>query len=171
MESSSPGDGEVVKEELKEITLTFGGKLEQGSTFTVQNSGGEQVAVENITIADNQLVGTLSSPLENGQHYVKWDIIGADGHPISGNFSFTVELPVSEAPAEETTQEEQVEKQDDTNEEVQSNVEETDVETTNEEKTEEAGQSNGSSDAMPIIIGVLIVIILVSAFFMLRRKK
>ncbi|MGE7665357.1 copper resistance CopC family protein [Ureibacillus composti] len=166
MESSSPGDGEVVKEELKEITLTFGGKLEQGSTFTVQNSGGDQVAVENITITDNQLVGTLSSPLENGQHYVKWDIIGADGHPISGNFSFTVELPVSETPAEETTQE-----QDDPNKEVQPNVEETDVETTNGEKTEETEPSNVSSNALPIIIGALIVIILVSAFFMMRRKK
>ncbi|MFJ8236536.1 copper resistance protein CopC [Ureibacillus sp. NPDC094379] len=167
MESSSPGDGEVITEELQEITLTFGGKLEQGSTFTVQNSSGEQVSVEKITIADNQLVGTLSSPLENGPHNVNWDIIGADGHPISGNFSFTVELPVSEAPAEETTQEEQIDTQDNTNEEVQSNIEET----TNGEKTEEAEQSNDSSSTMPIIIGVLIVIILVSAFFMMRRKK
>lgn len=101
---------------------------------------------------------------------MKWDIIGADGHPISGNFSFTVELPTSEAPAEATTQEEQVDTQDNVNEKVQSNVEKTDVETTNGEKTE-AEQSNDSSNALPIIIGVLIIIVLVSAFFMMRRKK
>ena len=40
---------------------------------------------------------------------MKWKIIGADGHPIEGEFSFSVDVPVTEAPAEE-----QVETQEET---------------------------------------------------------
>ena len=46
--------------------------------------------------------GPLSfNPLENGKYKVEWKIIGADGHPINGEFSFSVNMPDTETPTEE----------------------------------------------------------------------
>ena len=33
-------------------------------------------------------------PLKNGNYIVDWKIIGTDGHPIEGTFSFSVEVPM-----------------------------------------------------------------------------
>ena len=65
LESSSPQNGDIVNEELQQITLTFEAKIEQGSTFELQNSNGDSIPVENISISENQMVGNFSNPLEN----------------------------------------------------------------------------------------------------------
>ena len=108
LESSTPQNGDVINEELQQITLTFEGKVEQGSKFELQNSTGESIPIENIALSENQIAGNFSNPLENGEYLVIWNIIGADGHPIEGEFSFSVDVPVIEAPAKEQvkTQEE-----------------------------------------------------------------
>ena len=43
LESYTPQNGDIVNEELKQITLTFEGKVEQGSTFELQNSTGKSL--------------------------------------------------------------------------------------------------------------------------------
>ena len=176
LESSTPQNGDIVNEELKQITLTFEGKVEQSSTFELQNSTGESIPVENISLSENQIVGNLSNPLENGEYQVNWNIIGADGHPIEGEFSFSVDVPVTGAPAEEPTEtstDDQVETQEEAQEGTieQSNVDETEVDTTNEASEEEFEQNESSSNVMPIIIGILIVIVIGSFLFMKKRKK
>ena len=175
LESSTPQDGQIITEELQEITLTFEGKIENSSTFTLQNSTGEEISAE-ISLAENQMFGKLSNPLENGKYQVHWSIIGADGHPIEGNVSFSVELPVTGAPAEEPTEtstDDQVETQEEAQEGTieQSNVDESEVDTTNEANKEEIEQNESSSNVMPIIIGILIVIVIGSFLFMMKRKK
>ena len=94
LETSSPQDGEVIKEELREISLTFETKIEQGSTFELKNSNGNSIVVDEIVLNENKMVGNFSNPLENGEYQVNWNIIGADGHPIEGEFSFSVEVPL-----------------------------------------------------------------------------
>lgn len=164
LESSSPQNGDIIKEELKQITLTFETKIEQGSTFELQNLIGETLSVENITLSENQLVGTFSNPLENGEYQVNWKIIGADGHLIEGEFSFTVDLPVTEALAEE-----QVKTQEET--QSQPKVAEKEDATVNEVKVEEIQQNKLPSYVIPSIIGVLIIIVMGSFLLMMKRKK
>ena len=86
LESSLPQNGETITEELKQVTLTFESKIEQGSTLEVQNSSGEAIPIDNISLSDNQMTGNLLDSLQNGDYQVNWNIIGADGHPIEGNF-------------------------------------------------------------------------------------
>ena len=164
LESSTPQNGDIVNEELKQITLTFEGKVEQGSTFELQNSTGQSIPLENISLSENQIVGNFANPLENGEYLVNWKVIGADGHPIEGEFSFSVDVPVTEAPAEE-----QVETQEET--QPQAKVEEKEVDTVNEAKDEQIQQSKMPSYVIPTIIGILMVIVVGSFLLILKRKK
>ncbi|MET3657352.1 copper resistance CopC family protein [Sporosarcina psychrophila] len=160
LETSSPEDGEVVTEEMREIALTYEGKIEQGGKLEVSNSNGQSIPVEDISIADTQMTGTFTNALENGDYTVVWNIIGADGHPIAGEFSFTVDVPVSET-AVENESEAEANSQD-------VNQDETPLENVEDTKTNE--QSQLPSYLIPVIVIVLIAII-VGIFVGLRRKK
>jgi len=163
LESSTPQNGEVITENLQNITLTFEGKLENGSTFTVKNSN-EEILPTEISLAENLLIGTLSSPLENGEYQIHWSIIGADGHPIEGDLSFSVNVPVTETPAEES--EETPEESHD-----HQNVDTPEEDTANEVIEEDSNQNEASSYVVPVIIGLLIVIVIGSFIFLMKRKK
>ncbi|MFJ8245935.1 copper resistance protein CopC [Peribacillus asahii] len=166
--SSSPKDGQVVTEKLREITLNFEGKIEQGSKFELSNTQGQSIPVENISIDEGEMTGNLANPLENGEYLVNWNIIGADGHPIDGEFSFTVNVSGSETPAEPTNETEQPVQEEATNEHEHEH-EQTDEQLASEE-TEETEESQLPSYLIPAIIIVLIVLI-IGTFFGLRRKK
>ena len=158
LEVSSPENGEVITEELREISLTFEGKVEQGSAFELSNANGQSIPVEEISIDETQMTGTLPSVLENGDYTVVWNIIGADGHPIAGEFSFSVNVPVAE---------QQTESEDETISQAASQ-DETQLENVENTKVDEKGQS--PSYLMPVIV-ILLIIIIVGIFVALRRKK
>ncbi|WP_342539501.1 copper resistance CopC family protein [Sporosarcina sp. FSL K6-1540] len=162
LETSSPEDGEVVTEEMREIALTYEGKIEQGGTLEVSNSNGQSIPVEDISIADTQMTGTFTNALENGDYTVVWNIIGADGHPIAGEFSFTVDVPVSETAVENESEAEAEANSQDVNQD------ETPLENVEDTKTNE--QSQLPSYLIPVIVIVLIAIIM-GIFVGLRRKK
>ena len=88
---TNPADGEVVTEPLQEITIEFDGGIEQGSFIDVTTTSGEEIDVQDIIIGDGVLTGTLAEPLQNDVYQVNWSIISADGHPLEGEFTFTVE--------------------------------------------------------------------------------
>ncbi|QFG01275.1 LPXTG cell wall anchor domain-containing protein [Psychrobacillus glaciei] len=152
LEDSNPANGEVVTEQLNEITLTFEGKLEQSSTFELKNSTGETIPVDNITIDEEKLAGTLSTPLDNGNYEINWNIVGVDGHQIEGDIPFTVEVAASE-------------KQED-GEKIEQATPPT-AKPTTVEQTEEV---KSSSNVVPFVVVGLIVII-GGVFLLLRRKK
>ncbi|MGG3805137.1 copper resistance CopC family protein [Metabacillus fastidiosus] len=164
LESSSPQNGEVITKELQQITLTFETKIEQNSTFNLQTSSGESIPIENIQLSGNQLVGNFSKPLENGDYQVEWKIIGVDGHPIDGKFSFSVSLPVAEAPVEE-------QEKPQTQPNVEKNTDQN-TGTVNETEEKDAQLDNSQSNILiPVIIGVLVVIVIGGFFLVLRKKK
>lgn len=153
LESSTPSNGQVIQEELKDITLTFEGKIEQGSSFEVRSTDGATISVDNISINDGQMTGTLSNALENGDYEVIWNIVGADGHPIEGSIPFTVEVATATTPVDEDIVE--------------------DAETIAAPSTDQAEQVDEvqtTSDKITIVIIALIVVV-VAAFFWLRRKN
>ena len=161
LEATSPQNEEVVKEELQEISLTFETKVEQGSTFELNDSNGDSIPVDNISLNENIMVGNLSSPMENGSYLVTWKIIGADGHPIEGEFSFSVELPNSESPTVENNE---------VKEETPVQTQENETEKAVELETEPE-QDKFINTLLPSIIGVLIVIVIGSFIWLMRRKK
>ena len=167
IESSSPQSGEVLNAELKEITLTFEGKIEKSSTFTLQNAAGEAIPVDNITVAGAVLTGSLFTTLESGEYLINWDIIGADGHLINGEVPFTVGVPVVETTENTETGTVDIEV---TDAELVIDTEETES-AVEEDSTGNEPAENSSSYLFPSLIGVLILIVVGSFIFIAKRKQ
>lgn len=154
MTSSSPKDGETVTKQLDEISLSFGGKIEKGSSIEVTEKDGQKIAIEKIDINNETLTATFEQPLENNEYTVDWDVISGDGHPLDGDFSFTVDAPEVEATTteEKTTEEKAAEKQ----------------ETTTKEKSEDV--TSPSKGMLISVFGGIIVIVAAGLFFLFRKK-
>ncbi|MDZ5474177.1 copper resistance protein CopC [Bacillus sp. 31A1R] len=161
IKSSSPQDKEIIHEELKEVTITFDTKLEQNSVFELQKSDGSSVPVEKYLLSENKMVAAFSNPLDNGEYQVTWKIIGADGHPIDGVFSFTVDLPTIK---ESTEKQEEIKM-------TGSKLEEKETEKVAESTDLTQQQKKLPSYLIPSILGVLLVVVVGSFLMILRRKK
>lgn len=89
--SASPEAGSNLDAAPTEVTLTFDGELDpDGSGFTVTDHHGDAVGSGEVDldVADrNVLAGTVTID-EPGVYTVAWTVLGADGHEISGSFSF-----------------------------------------------------------------------------------
>ncbi|MGG3564990.1 copper resistance protein CopC [Neobacillus rhizosphaerae] len=102
LEDSSPKDGAVLTESLKEITLTFETNLEPTSTFTLADANHASIPLP-VEIKGDELVGVLPEDLANGSYSIHWKIIGTDGHPLEGDLSFTVQLPETNSSASQVS--------------------------------------------------------------------
>lgn len=157
LENSTPKDGDVLTEPIQQLTLNFTTKIEQTSTIEVTDTNGQKVSLGNLIIEGNEMWATPLRPLEDGDYKVNWKIIGADGHPIESEYSFTINVPVADTPIEEKT-EEPAQNRDEV------------VETENE--TKQVDQQNKlPSYIFPSLIGLLILIIIGSFLWLMRRKK
>lgn len=164
LKDSSPHDGEVVVEQVQEIELLFETKIENQSRFQVTNGQGDIIDIDNIVIEQDVMTVTLTSPLSNSTYTVLWNIIGTDGHPIEGNFSFEVNAP--ETPAEED-QAPQEESQEQEIKETQEGEQGQNEEPAPSQEEEEKGFPLG----MIILIGLLLIGAGVSFWLLFRRKN
>lgn len=154
LSSSTPASGEVVKGELSSLTLLFNTTVEKTSTLKVLNEDGVEVPIEEILINQNEMIGKLGKPLEEGEFTVEWKIIGKDGHPIENTYSFRVELP-SEIGSEVPNQQ--------SHEEM----------TTNHSENENQMVVKESKESNNIIIGAMLLVFLAvgTAFWLFRKGR
>jgi copper resistance protein C len=185
LESSSPQNEETISGEIQQITLTFETKIEQSSTVQLKSADGTEIPVKEITINHNQMVGNLEAPLDHGDYQVLWNIIGADGHPIEGTFTFNVNRPNMEEDSnlEEANPPSQSENNTDITDNPSTNQPVADEETpeenkiisdtSDETKTDRSSsqQSQLPSYLIPVIIGILVIVIAASFILMKRKKK
>ncbi len=79
------------------VRLTFQEALEPAlSRITMMHAGIHAVTMGALAAdsADHKtLVATLKSPMGAGVYTVSWQAAGADGHPMRGTYSFTVDAP------------------------------------------------------------------------------
>ena len=176
LESSSPQNGETISEEIQQIILTFETKIEQTSTIRLKSADGTEIAVKEISINDNQMVGNLEAPLDHGDYQVLWNIIGADGHPIEGTFTFSVNTPNTEDDSnlEEENTPLESENNSTTNQTV-ADEETPKIISDPSDETQTAASSSQQSQLpsylIPVIIGILVIVIAVSFILMKRKKK
>jgi copper resistance protein C len=104
LKSSSPENKQIVKEEVKEISMVFNTDIENLSNFTVKNDQGTEYKVIDKLIKKSTMSGTLEQSLKDGSYTVEWKIIGRDGHPINGTLLFSVEIPAVVSPSPSPTQ-------------------------------------------------------------------
>jgi methionine-rich copper-binding protein CopC len=95
---TAPSDGAVVTVVTSEVTLTFNEPV-KGSFSTVAVSGPDGRAHGDgpVRVVDG-VVHQPVSALGSGRYRVAWRVVSADGHPVSGEFGFTVALPAGLEP-------------------------------------------------------------------------
>jgi hypothetical protein len=125
---------------------------------------GETVSVNNLSVADNTMTGSVAEPLENGDYQVLWKIIGVDGHPIEEEFSFTMNVPATEEA--EPTESETTDLDSPETEEPAEPTESVEEETAASETADETSGNPG----LWVVLG-LVVVIVGSVIWMMRRKK
>ncbi|NIK74905.1 hypothetical protein FHS15_000003 [Paenibacillus castaneae] len=160
IELAVPAQDETLDASPQQIEMTFNTKIEKLSNFKLFNAAGEEMDTEKAEVNGATMSGKVLSELPNGIYTVKWTIIGADGHSVEGNYSFTVEAPIVEPTVEPTPEPEATT---------------TPIETTapSPEATADQGAATENTDntnyTPTIIIGAIIVV--AALFLLLRRRK
>ena len=91
LESSVPAAGEVVSTAPERFELRFSGPVNEAlSSLVLVDPAGDSVNVTLGALLDDgrTLVGDVPE-LTGGEYLVLWKTVSADGHPVSGEFSFT----------------------------------------------------------------------------------
>lgn len=102
--SSDPADGSTV-EAPEELVLTFSGEIAQvGAQLQITGGAGGEVADGDPEVRGTDLVQPLTD-VGPGDYEVVWRVTSSDGHPISGEFTFTVEATAEEEATEDATDE------------------------------------------------------------------
>lgn len=136
--SSDPEDGAEV-EAPTGFTLTFNNEpLEVNPVVSISGPDGQESALEVEPVVEGRDVYVELPDLEAGEYDVSWRIVSSDGHPISGEQSFTV-LPGGDDAADDDAADDQ--EASDPDESVSS-----DDETGTEDETDGAGDDTDASD-------------------------
>lgn len=168
---STPAADETIAESPTQISMKYNTTISSVSTFTLVNEAGEVQQVDNISVNHDELTGEVSSPLANGVYTVEWNIIGADGHPIEGNYSFTVQAAEPEPTAAVEPETDAVEPEENATPTPDTDVEpeETNAADSNQQVTEQTEAANNSTNVWPyVVIGILIV---AAVAFAMRKRK
>jgi len=98
--SSDPPAGATLDAVPAEITLTYSAEIlaEDGATqVQVTDETGASLAETAPVVSGTEVTQTLS-PAASGVVSVVWRVVSSDGHPISGDFTFTVPAAAAAAP-------------------------------------------------------------------------
>lgn len=104
--SSSPAADSSVETLPSELTLTFSAKLIDGegaTELTVTDPAGQSVIDGTPTVEGAIVTQPLLGSGPAGEYHVVWKVVSSDGHPTSGEFSFTVTVGDEATPSDEPT--------------------------------------------------------------------
>lgn len=88
---SNPEDGAELDEQPEWIEMDFSGEIQEvGTEVQVLQDGGDDVSAGEVTVEGTQVTSALPDDLKPGTYTVQWRVVSSDGHPISGEFDFTL---------------------------------------------------------------------------------
>ena len=92
--SSSPEAGETLTEAPAEITLVYSAQLtEAGATVLITDEAGMDWANSEPAITGDTVTVAVQDHIASGAYVVQWRVVSSDGHPITGEVPFTLDLP------------------------------------------------------------------------------
>lgn len=106
--SSTPAPGARLTEAPTEISLTFSADvLTLGAAVIVADGAGHDWAVGEPTVQSGTVTVELDAGMPADGYEIRWRVVSADGHPISGLVPFTVgdAAPLTRTPAATDTPE------------------------------------------------------------------
>lgn len=92
--SSSPEAGAVLSEAPAEITLVYSAELTSaGATVLITDEEGTDWANSEPVITGDTVTVAVQDHIASGAYVVQWRVVSSDGHPITGEVPFTLDLP------------------------------------------------------------------------------
>ena len=89
--SQTPEDGAELDEVPEAVVLTFNEDItDLGSDIVITGPDGEDASGDDTTIDGAEVSRPVADDLSAGEYSVDWRVVSADGHPISGEFTFTL---------------------------------------------------------------------------------
>jgi hypothetical protein len=99
-----PGNKVVVTAPPTEVQLVFGAPvLALGTKIRVTGPDGKVVSTGSVTVNQGTVVQKLTGGLVNGAYRVDWRVTASDGHPVSGNYTFTLRTAAVASPSPVTS--------------------------------------------------------------------
>ena len=161
---TAPAESEQLDTAPADVTMQFTDEvIAVGALMLVVDESGEDWVDGPMAIDGATVVQPLKTGLPDGTFDVRWRVVSADGHPISGTFRFSVgDEPPAEAPGAGTS----------TGEEA---GEEAGTHSASEHPDAHAEASAAETGELPLwgvgLIGAGIGLAAFTAFAVLRRKK
>lgn len=87
---TSPGDGKTVATPPKRVVLTFNEPAIATGTKVIVTGPAGSATDGDPQLVDNTVGQDLQRELPAGKYTVEWRVTSADGHPINGEFTFSV---------------------------------------------------------------------------------
>ena len=100
---TSPANGSVTSIVPAQVTLTFNQPVLAVGTFVIVTGPAGQVHTGGAGVVDRTATQRLRAGSPAGRYTVAWRVSSADGHPASGQFSFTASSPSQARQATATT--------------------------------------------------------------------
>ncbi|GAA1628366.1 MULTISPECIES: copper resistance protein CopC [Brevibacterium] len=88
--STNPEDGAQLDEQPQWLEMDFSGEIQQVGTEVKVMVDGTDVSAGELTTEGTKLTVALPDNLKPGAYNVVWRVVSSDGHPISGDYSFTI---------------------------------------------------------------------------------
>lgn len=141
---TTPADGAVVSEAPDSIVLQFNEvPLESLVDVVITDAAGAVVAMDAAEGSGTEVSVPWPASLSSGDYTVAYRVVSADGHPVTGTFSFSYTGDASSTSAPEVDASAAAE--------VLSDV-------------------NGSSPLTPLLIGLVALVVVAVAIVMVRRR-
>ncbi|MEU9191224.1 copper resistance CopC family protein [Streptomyces sp. NPDC048484] len=104
LDTSSPGANTALAGLPPRITLTFSDTMtEKYAKVAVTAPGGETAATGGAQVAGKTVTLALDTASPAGRYTVGYRVVSADGHPVSGSYTFTVKETDSPGPSAPAT--------------------------------------------------------------------
>ena len=100
--ASSPADEATVQESPSAIELTFDQPVQQGeglNTIAITGPEGTNWTVGQAEVSSNVVTATVDDLGPAGEYRIGYRILSADGHPVSGDLTFTLATAGDGTPA------------------------------------------------------------------------
>ncbi|WP_175638751.1 copper resistance CopC family protein [Metabacillus schmidteae] len=169
LSNSNPKEGQVVTEELTELKVEFAGEIEKQSTLVLTQDD-QEITIDSITVNEDEIIGTVSTPLSNGKYVLTWKIAAKDGHAMTGDIPFTVEIQKTEEAHTDTDNKEVTESE--TLEKAPENATEQEVNQTEEpQDSEESLNENSNTSTFATVSVIVLIVFLAGGIWVIFRKK
>jgi methionine-rich copper-binding protein CopC len=96
--STNPADQEIVQSAPQAVVLTFDEPAIAMGTQVVVTGPSGQVQQGQPRLIDNTITEDLQPGAPAGAYIVAWRVTSADGHPVSGTFSFSAKTAAATQP-------------------------------------------------------------------------